>query len=93
MFRVYILGVKGSKLIFRNGNAMSLFDPSNIEVNTVGDNMDKWVIYRVEVLQPPFSFLSAESIVQSGNLDFENVSFRDRVFTRGKLVHFMKSFG
>jgi len=53
-----------------------LFDPSNTEVNTVEYNMDKWVNYRGEVLLPPFSFMSAES----GNFDFENVSFRDPGF-------------
>jgi hypothetical protein len=60
-----------------NGNVKSLFDPSNTEINTVEDNMDKWVNYRGEVLLPPFSFISAESVAQSGNFDFENVSFRD----------------
>ena len=62
MSKVYFLGEKKSKMIFWNGNVKSLFDPSNTEVNTVKDNMDKWVNYRREVLQPPFSFLSAESI-------------------------------
>ena len=42
---VYILGVKKTKFIFRNGNVKSLFDPSNSEVNTVEDNMDMWVNY------------------------------------------------
>jgi hypothetical protein len=41
-------------LIFRNGNVKSLFDPSNTEVNTVEDNMDKEVNYRGEVLLAPF---------------------------------------
>jgi hypothetical protein len=62
--------------MLRNGNVKFLFDPSNTEVNTVEDNMDKEVNYRGEVLLPPFSFMSAESVAQSGNFDFENVSFR-----------------
>ena len=41
MSRVYIIGVKKTKCIYRNGNVKSLFDPSNTEVNTVEDNMDK----------------------------------------------------
>ena len=67
-------------MIFRNGNVKSLFDPNNTEVNTVEDNMDKRVNYRGEVLLPPFSFMSTESVAQSGNFDFENVSFRDPGF-------------
>ena len=67
-------------MIFRNGNVKSLFDPSNTEINTVEDNVDKWVNYRGEVLLPPFSFISAESVAQSGNFDFENVSSRDPGF-------------
>ena len=62
-------------MIFRNGNIIVLFDPSYIGVNTVGNNMDKWVNYRGEVLQPPFSLMSAESVAQSRNFDFENLSF------------------
>jgi hypothetical protein len=42
--------------------------------------MDKEVNYRGEVLLAPFSFMSAESVAQSGNFDFENVSFRDPGF-------------
>ena len=72
------MGIRGpTQLILRNDNVKSLFDPSNTEVNTVEDNMDKWVNYRGKVLQPPFSFMSAESVAQSGNFDFGNVSFRD----------------
>ena len=44
-------------MIFRNGNIKSLFDPSNTEVNTVDDNMDRWVNYRGEVLLHQCSFL------------------------------------
>ena len=36
--------------------------------------------YRGEVLIPPFSFMSAESVAQSENIDFEKVSFRDPGF-------------
>jgi hypothetical protein len=49
-------------LIFWNGNVKSLFDPNNTAVNTVEDKMDKWVSCGGEVLQPPFSFMSAESV-------------------------------
>ena len=42
--------------------------------------------YRGEVLQPPFSFMSAESVAQSRNFDFENLSFTDPgFFTAGNL--------
>jgi hypothetical protein len=57
-----------------------LFDPSYIEVNTAENIMDKWVNYRGEVLQPLFSFMSAESFAQSRNFDFENLSFMDPGF-------------
>lgn len=62
--------------------------------------MDKWVNYRGEVLLPPFSFMSADCVVQSGNFDFENVSFRDPGFgffytiilmLDGNVVHLLKS--
>ena len=75
------MGIRGpTKLIFRNDNVKSLFDSSNTEVNTVEDNMDKWVNYRGEVLQPPFSFMSAESVAQSGNFDLETCLLGIRVF-------------
>jgi hypothetical protein len=75
------MGIRGpTKLIFRNDNVKSLFDPSNTEVNTVEDNMDKWVNYRGEVLQPPISFMSAESVTQSGNFDLETCLLWIRVF-------------
>jgi len=64
-----------------------LFDPTYIEVNTVKNNMDKWVNYRGEVLQPPFSFMSAESVAQSRNFDFETCHLRIRVFSQRKLTH------
>ena len=73
-------------MIFRNGNIIVLFDPSYIGVNTIGNNMDKWVNYRGEVLQPPFSLMSAESVAQSRNFYFENLSFTDPgFFTAGNL--------
>jgi len=84
-------------LIFRNGNVKSLFDPSNTEVNTVENNMDKWVNYRGEVLQPPFSFMSAESVAKSGSFYLETCLLGVRVFYTiiwmlgGKLVHLLKS--
>jgi hypothetical protein len=74
-----------------------LFDPSNTEVNTVEDNMDKWVIYRGKVLQPPFSFMSAESVDHSGKFDLETCLLGIRVsytiiwMFGGKLVYFLKS--
>jgi len=80
MSKVYILGVKKSKMIFWNGNVKSLFDPSNTEVNTVEDDMNKWVNYRGEVLHPPFSFMSAESVAHSGNFDLETCLLGIRVF-------------
>jgi hypothetical protein len=70
----------------------ALFDPSNTE-----DNMDKWVNYRGKVLQPPFSFMSAESVAHSGNFDLETCLLGIRVFYAiiwmfgGKLVHLLKS--
>jgi len=75
----------------------ALFDPSNTEVNTVEDNMDTWVNYRGKVLQPPFSFMSAESVAHSGNCDLETCLLGIRVFYAiiwmfgGKLVHLLKS--
>ena len=44
--------------------------------------------YRGEVLLPPFSFMSVESVAQSGNFDFENVSFMDPGF-----CFYKQSFG
>jgi hypothetical protein len=44
--------------------------------------MYNWVNYRGEVLQPPFSFMSAESVAQSRDFDFENLSFTIRVFSQ-----------
>ena len=85
MSKVYILGVKKSKIIFWNGNVKSLFDPSNTEVNTVEDDMDKWVNYRGEVLQPPFSFMSAESVAHSGNFDLETCLLGIRFFLHNHL--------
>ena len=42
--------------------------------------------YRGEVLQPPFSLMSAESVAQSRNFDFENLLFTDPgFFTAGNL--------
>jgi hypothetical protein len=44
--------------------------------------MYKKVNYRGEVLQPPFSFMSAESVAQRRDFDFENLSFTIRVFSQ-----------
>ena len=44
--------------------------------------MYNWVNYKGEVLQPPFSFMSAESVAQSRDFDFENLSFTIRVFSQ-----------